>query len=137
MSCGNSLILGWSCETVKDRGFKRTRKERLAQADYGTKCVKMECSICSVITSVEAKKLKPSRAQRGRGIKTANATPTTSPSVAQPQGLPDVEDDQFKNAKKRTRGRNSSLQSMMANQRSNGTQASTGFGLKLQDFRKS
>lgn len=142
-SCGSLLLPGWNCKTRPTKqASQRTRKDRLAGLP-NQKSITLECSLCHEVTVIKSQKpKKPSRSFDDQGRKRAepeNAMTTKSetllpsgpplpPAASPPAAVLET------GVKKRSRGKKSSLQAMLAGRKVAGP--SKGFGLGLEDFMK-
>ena len=132
-ACGTILVLGWTCEPIRDALLKRTRKDRIAKRIPGLKTIKWTCSRCDAITVFEA--AKPERRHTEKVIPTqATTTAFVQPVADKPkvQALLHPEST----SKKRARLKRSSLQSMLLNQQKPRSKQPEGFGLDLMDLMK-
>lgn len=142
-ACGSSLILGWNCEVAKDSKSKkkRTRQDRL-QKQSGPKTINVRCSRCDSVNTIDSLKSKPVKEElpeRKMPMAAQSAKPSIPHRLDEPRVQPKVQPSAPRPAapaaKKRIRGKNSSLQSMLENRKPTTTQAK-GFGLDLADFMK-
>jgi hypothetical protein len=147
-ACGRALLLGWSCEPVRSAEHRKTRHQRISGKDTTTKCVK--CSACGTESMIHQKK-KPKvtkaanslhDAQASTGLPARKKNGTSAPLPDQvPMPVPTPEEKtpdppQAKPAARRkARGKNASLQAMLANKKPEAPKKS-GYGLDFMDFMK-
>ncbi len=135
-ACGSILIPGWSCKTATSTLKKRTRPDRLAR-ESTLRLAKVQCGRCNTVTTIERHKLKTSR----RASHHDAALTSTAEQTAK------TNDDNHKEAnkaepastptRKRSRGKKSSLQSMIAKKTPAQTSTAGSFGLGFADLLKS
>ncbi|KXT00529.1 hypothetical protein AC578_4098 [Pseudocercospora eumusae] len=135
-ACGSIMVLGWSCRrTTRDR-TKRTRQDRLSESGRSA-TISLECLGCSSITTVVKENLrKPKNATIKHGGTPTQQIPSAQQLRAPKSAAEKVEAPTASDAgaKKRGRGKRSSLQAMLADRKTTGT--SPGFGLTMDDFMK-
>jgi hypothetical protein len=149
VACGQLLLVGWSCESVRSVKPKQTRQQRISGHTSTVKCV--QCSACGTETTIQhhrrPKKPTPnpsksvSEARTGTTVLSERPTPTTiseETPVASPlpskEQMPEV--TQAKStARRKARNKNASLQALLANKKPETPKAS-GFGLDFMDFMK-
>ena len=136
-ACGSVMVPGLSCTSIRDPPRKRIRKDRLAKQEFAVKTVKLQCSRCDAITTIEA--VKP---ERSRKVQVAQTRPTTSvhedTAVENRIITKPTTESAEKTSRKRTRAKKStSLQSMLAGQKVVKSKETQGFGLDLMDLMRS
>jgi hypothetical protein len=147
-ACGQTLLIGWSCEPVRSAKHRQTRRQRICGNDTTTKCVK--CSTCGTESMVHQKKkpkitksAHPSQATEASARLPARKKP--SAPLPDPDPVPvqvptpkekTPEPPQAKPAARRkARGKNASLQALLANKKPEAPKSS-GYGLDFMDFMK-
>ena len=132
-SCGNIVVPGRQHPTTLSRG--RTRSSRIGNSSVGMKL--LPCSLCGKTIAVPARKKKRAAA--------TSAVSTLRPMHA--EKMSDAMDDTGDHkkpehstttepARKRARGKQTTLQSMLAGQKGTTTVGPKGSGLSLMDFIK-
>lgn len=151
-ACARHLLVGWSCEPVKTPEHRQTRKDRISAARIITKCVK--CSACGTENIIQharrpktarpkplAPRKHPGLAILSKAEAKANRAPTpvTQPTQEVTPPLSKGQTPEPTQAKapgrRKARGKNSSLQALLANKKPEAPQSS-GFGLDFMDFMK-
>lgn len=136
-SCGTKLILGWSCTSQKAQKSKRTRKDRLAEENSRYKASSFKCLTCSAVTVQKIAKpvrtvpatTSPLDANSGRHPFTTQNEKPSAALEASPAGV-------VKSSNRRSRGKRSSLQALMANKSLSSSTQTPASRLSLQDFLK-
>lgn len=151
-ACGQMLLLGWSCEPVRSIEHRQTRQQRINGVKTAKKRVR--CSACGTEDSIQHhKRAKAKIIQRPSQLK-ENLSKDTGPKLSDiHKPIPDPapapvavtsasskeqtpEPTQAKpTARRKGRGKNSSLQAMLANKKTE-TPKGSGFGLDFMDFMK-
>ena len=133
-ACGNILAPGWSCKNVNYGLVKRSRNDRLAQAKLGLKTFSLQCSLCGNITTIEDKKPVKGRQVPIRNI---DKLPTVAAAPATNRPTQKSTESIVQASRKRTRGKKSTLQSMLSKQDIVASEKPRGFNMDLMDFMKS
>ena len=136
-ACGNILVPGWSCKSIRETLPKRTRKDRIAkEKNPGVKVLKWQCSKCDAVTAIEAAKAGRQRIATVPSSRTASLAQkeTPIPTSTKPS---EATSNTSKASKKRAKGKKSSLQTMLANHNKLSANRPEGFGLDLMDLMKS
>lgn len=147
-TCGQALLVGWSCEPVRSAEHKQTRQQRMSGNDTTTKCVR--CSACGTQSMIHQKKkpkitksAKPSQTTEVSARLPARKKNDTSTSIPDPVPVP-VSTPKEKTpdppqakpaARRKARGKNASLQALLANKKPEAPKTS-GYGLDFMDFMK-
>jgi hypothetical protein len=130
-ACGSNLALARPHRIARNAGMKRTRKDRLDQANRELKSIKLECSVCSRVTVLESKK-PPQKDLNANNAEMASVSDDHKMQSEKPnQVLPAAP-----SVKKRARGKKASLQSIMEGKKASAASVGKATGLSLQDFRK-
>ena len=140
-ACGNLLIDGWSCQrlTSTSKESKRRRKiQGTAKKHHEAMSYQLRCSLCKALTTVRPPTpfIKPSL-KDSRPL-TVPGLDRTAPSVtAVSRALPTkASETSASSSSRRVRGKQSSLQALLAGQKRPPPPASTKAGLNLMDFMK-
>ena len=147
-ACGQTLLIGWSCEQVRTCEHRQTRQQRMSGNDTTTKCVK--CSACGTESMMHQKK-KPKTTKSSTPLQATKSTAglparkkndTTAPlpdPVPMPAPTPKEKTPEPPQAKpaarRKARGKNASLQALLANKKPEAPKSS-GYGLDFMDFMK-
>lgn len=133
-ACGHTFILGRTCEDATKTSEKRTREDRLTQRHSSVKIVQFRCHKCGRKSEVEIP--RPARQRGKQMLPQVPATTTTLPtgnksisSLTAPLA-PSAEQP----PRKRPRNKKTSLQSILANQKTAESSPTKGFGLDLMDL---
>jgi hypothetical protein len=148
-ACGQLLLIGWSCETVRTGEHKQTRQQRISGKTTTTKCV--QCSACGTENTFQHhKRRRPTASKPPSKVKVASPetavlaeqpipttlpeqTPAASPLRSKEQ-TPEI--TQAKpTVRRKARNKNASLQALLANKKPDAPKAS-GYGLDFMDFMK-
>lgn len=147
-ACGRGLLLGWSCEPLRTAGHRQTRQQRISGDGRTTRCV--ECSTCGTENTIKVqKRAKAQAAKASNRVQKRGPSPALQKEihVSEPQLDPapilpsppakeqTPETTQPKpTARRKARGKNASLQALLANKKE--APKSSGFGLGFMDFMK-
>lgn len=151
-ACGQALLLGWSCDSVRSSEHGQTRQQRID----GVKAVmkRVRCSACGTEKSMRHQKRAKAKAESASPAPRTKVAapkvaiskvsdmhkPTPAPAPA-PASVPSSKEQTPETAQPKTtarrkgRGKNSSLQAMLANKKTE-TPKSSRFGLDFMDFMK-
>lgn len=148
-SCGQLLLIGWSCEQVRSVKHRQTRQQRVSGKTSTTKCV--QCSACGTENMTQRHKMQkkdaPKLLSKVRDARPETAVPAEQPTPAilpeqihvpspLPPKEPTPEVTQAKPAvRRKARGKNASLQALLASKKPEAPKAS-GYGLDFMDFMK-
>jgi hypothetical protein len=148
-ACGQLLLIGWSCETVRTGEHKQTRQQRISGKTSTTKCV--QCSACGTENTIQHyKRVKTTKSAPSSKVKIAS--PDTAMSTEQPAPTPLPEQTPVASplpskeqtpeitqakptVRRKARNKNASLQALLANKKPEAPKAS-GYGLDFMDFMK-
>lgn len=134
-ACGNLMLPGWSCKQSATQ--KRTRRDRLAGKQTASQFT-LECLKCFRITTIEAKRpvnASPSKTlDQPRTIQKAKPVSQSKELASSTATTMDSSTPSKIDAKRRGRGKKSSLQALLA-ERKTYTPAKAP-GLSLEDFMK-
>jgi hypothetical protein len=147
--CGQLLLIGWSCETVRTGDHKQTRQQRISGKMSTTKCV--QCSGCGTENTIQHHKRRKTIISKPLSkVKTASSEPAVPAKQPIPTPLPEQtpaasplpskeqtpEITQAKpTVRRKARNKNASLQALLANKKPEAPKAS-GYGLDFMDFMK-
>jgi hypothetical protein len=147
--CGQSLLVGWSCEIVRSGEHKQTRQQRISGKTSITK--RVQCSVCGTENTLQhhqrEKKETPKILKIATEVKSETAVPAKQPTPTTlleqtpvPSALqskePTPEVAQAKTAvRRKARGKNASLQALLAAKKPEAPKTS-GYGLDFMDFMK-
>lgn len=124
-ACGTTLIRGWTCKTLPNPSHKRSRKDRIEKGHSNIKRLRVQCLTCDAITALEV--CKPAQTPK----ESPRISPAERAEVDQARAGPVEIETASQPPRKRTRGKKSSLQSMLSDQK-----APPQRGFDLTDFLK-
>jgi hypothetical protein len=148
-ACGQLLLIGWSCETVRTGEHKQTRQQRISGKTSTTKHV--QCSACGTenmlqhhkrrkrIISKPLSKLKMASpeaavpAERPVPTPLPEQTPAASPLPSKEE-TPEIAQAK-PTVRRKARNKNASLQALLANKKPEAPK-DAGYGLDFMDFMK-
>lgn len=135
-TCGSSLILGWNCEVPVKKAAKAkpTRQDRIEKKTKA-RSIDVRCSRCDSTNTLEYSKSKSRKetvGAQGPPVKVQSAKPLIPQPMDKPKVVQSEAAPATSAAKKRSRGKKSSLQSMLDSQKP--AIPAKGFGLGLADF---
>ena len=136
-ACGYMLIPGWSCKFItKGINIDRTRKDRINKESGDEKTLKLQCSKCNVLTTRKATRPIARHKSYSASSQFPSSVPTNVKATTINPSAETSSEDTAQPSRKRTRGKNSTLQSMLANSKIATPTRSKGFGLDLKDLMK-
>lgn len=134
-SCGNALIVDWSCKRAHTNLTPRTRQDRICKS-AGKQSIRLECLMCNTINNVACQRpAKPSNNKSIHVLTSGLTEPIEGPNAGEgstPQAIPQT----IAVPRKRLRNKKSSLLSMIANQKAAVAPTSKSGGLDIMDFLK-
>lgn len=137
LACGNLLAPGWSCNIVTNVSSKRTRDDRIEKGSGNVKTVRLQCLSCAAVTLIAtpkpATKIKKAKNLGAPGATTVDTSPV---SQALQQQEDNKGEDLSRPPRKRAKGKKSTLQSLLSEQKRNMASTQKNFRLELTDFMK-
>ena len=136
-ACGSLLIPGCSCKVItKGVGIDHSSKDRINKESGDEKTLKLQCSKCNALTTRKATRPIARHKSYSASSQFPSSVPTNVKATMINPSARASSEDTAQPSRKRTRGKNSSLQSMLANSKIATPTRSKGFGLDLKDLMK-